>query len=173
MSHFDYFSKIPYDVKGDNNFKVFTHILKRIGILSEVKDTVVTYDFYELKIGQTPEEIALKYYEDSSLYWLIFLANDIKDRYHDWPMSEQQFERFISDKYGTNYNSVHHYEISQTSGDTNQKINIGTDNTDYPTATAVTNYEYELTVQEKRRKIRLIKREYVDQIISELEVAVE
>ena len=62
------------------------------------------------------------------------LLNDITDRYHDWPMSEAQFLQFVNEKY-SNVDAVHHYEISQSSGDTSVKINIRTDNTDYPTAT--------------------------------------
>ena len=44
----------------------------------------------------------------------------------------------------------------QQSGDTSNKINIGTSNTDYPTATAITNYEHEQEVQDAKRKIRLL-----------------
>ena len=44
----------------------------------------------------------------------------------------KQFLQFVNDKYD-NVDGTHHYEISQSSGDTSKKINIGTDNTDYPT----------------------------------------
>ena len=77
---------------------------------------------------------------------------------------------FIDDKY-TNPNGVHHYEISQTSGDTTVTIDIGTDNTDYPSATTVTNFEYEEKEQDKKRQIRIIRAQYLDQIINEFEAA--
>ena len=86
---------------------------------------------------------------------LSMLINNITDRFHDWPMTEAQFLQYVNDKY-TNVDAIHHYEISQESGNTKKKIDIGTDNTDYPTATAITNYEHEQEVQDDKRKIRLL-----------------
>ena len=94
------------------------------------------------------------------------LLNDITDRYHDWPMSEAQFLQFVNEKY-SNVDAVHHYEISQSSGDTSVKINIGTDNTDYPTATAITNFEHEQEQQDIKRKIRLLDPSFVTDFVEE------
>ena len=90
-----------------------------------------------------------------TLHWVIMLVNNVTDRYHQWPMSEAQFLQFVNDKYD-NVDDVHHYEIAQSSGDTSTKINIGTSNADYPTATAITNFEHEQEEQDKKRKIRLL-----------------
>ena len=94
------------------------------------------------------------------------LVNDITDRYHDWPMSEAQFQQYMKDKY-SDADAVHHYEISQESGDTDIKINIGTSNTDYPTATLITNYEHEQKLQDDRRKIRLLDPSFIGQFVTE------
>ena len=64
-------------------------------------------------------------------------------------------------------NAIHHYEISQESGDDTIKINIGTSNSDYPTATAVTNFDYEQEQQDAKRKIRLLDPSFVSQFVSE------
>jgi len=72
----------------------------------------------------------------------------------------------VNEKYD-NPNGVHHYEISQSSGDTSIKINIGTSNADYPTASTVTNFEYEEKEQDKIRKIRLLDPRHVAQFVDE------
>ena len=92
--------------------------------------------------------------------------NDITDRYHQWPLNHNQFIAHINDKYD-NIDATHHYEIAQTSGDTTIKINIGTDNTEHSGATAVTNYEYEVAQEDKKRKIRLLDPEYIDAFVTE------
>ena len=74
--------------------------------------------------------IADKLYNDPELHWVVLLMNDITDRYHQWPLTENQFLAHINDKYD-NVDATHHYEISQTSGDTTIKIDIGTDNSDH------------------------------------------
>ena len=64
---------------------------------------------------------------------------------------------------------MHHYEIPQTSGDTSIKIDIGTDNTDYPSATAITNFEFEQDRQDTIRRIRLLDPAYINQLVGEFE----
>ena len=89
------------------------------------------------------------------------LVNDITDRYHQWPMRYSQFLQYVNDKYD-DVNAVHHYEVTQSSGDTTTKIEVYSNSalfsgdTDfYGTATAVTNLEYEESLQDQRRKIKL------------------
>ena len=84
--------------------------------------------------------------------------------------SELLIQSFIADKY-SNIDAVHHYEVSQTSGDTSIKIDIGTDTTGYSEAdlTTVTNREFEEERQDKLRQIRLLDRAYIEQFVEEFE----
>ena len=47
------------------------------------------------------------------------------------------------------------------------KIDVGTTNADYPTATAITNFEYEEKEQDKMRNIRILDPRYVGQLVTE------
>lgn len=164
-----YFAQFPlniYDSVGDENYKLVTNLLKRVAIRSKVKVNTLFFDTYDVKEGETPEMIADKLYDDPELHWIVLMVNDITDRYHQWPKNQNQFLSHINDKY-SNISGTHHYEISQTSGDTTIKINIGTDNTDHPTATLITNYEYEQERQDTSRKIRLLSPEYVPDFVEE------
>jgi len=167
--YFEHFPTIPYDSEGNGKFKSVKNLLRRVGLASKVKANAMFFDTYDVKNGETPESIAFKLYGDSELHWIIMLMNDITDRYHDWPMSEAQFLQFVNDKY-SNPDGTHHYEISQSSGDTSKKINIGTDNTDYPTATLITNFEHEQEEQDKKRKIRLLDPSFVTDFVEEFKI---
>ena len=167
--YFKNFPTIPYDSQGNGKFKDVKNLLRRIGLRSKIKSNASLFDTYDVKNGETPESIAFKLYGDSELHWIIMLMNDITDRYHDWPMSEAQFLQFVNDKY-SNPDGTHHYEISQSSGDTSKKINIGTDNTDYPTATLITNFEHEQEEQDKKRKIRLLDPSFLEDFVEEFKL---
>jgi len=167
--YFKQFPTIPYDSHGTGKFKDVKNLLRRVAIRSKVKTNTMVYDTYDVKNGETPESIAFKLYGDAELHWVIMLVNDITDRYHDWPMSEAQFLQFVNDKYD-NVNAVHHYEIAQSSGDTSTKINIGTSNADYPTATAITNFEHEQEEQDKKRKIRLLDPSFLEDFVEEFKL---
>ena len=110
--------------------------------------------------------IADKLYGDTQLHWIVLLFNDIADRYHQWPMTTGALNKYVKDKY-TNISGIHHYEITESSGDKLQKIDVGTVNTDYPSATPITNYEYELARQDILRRIKLLDPQFVDDFVSE------
>ena len=167
--YFKQFPTIPYDSHGTGKFKDVKNLLRRVAIRSKVKTNTMVYDTYDVKNGETPESIAFKLYGDAELHWVIMLVNDITDRYHDWPMSEAQFLQFVNDKYD-NVDAVHHYEIAQSSGDTSTKINIGTSNADYPTATAITNFEHEQEQQDSKRKIRLLDPSFLEDFVEEFKL---
>ena len=166
--YFANFPVIPYDSVGNGDFKLVTNLLKRVAVRSKIKTNVLIFDTYDVKEGETPEILADKLYDDPELHWVILLVNDITDRYHQWPQNQNQFLACINDKY-SNVDATHHYEISQVSGDTTIKIDIGTDNTDYPTASVITNFEYEEGLQDKKRKIRLLDPAYVEDFVAEFE----
>ncbi len=173
--YFASFPKIYYDSKGQGNPKVVTNLLRRVAIRTKVKSNAMLYDTYDVKNGDTPESIADKLYDDPELHWVVLMINDITDRYHQWPMYEQQFNTYVNEKYD-NPDGVHHYEISQTSGDTSTKIEVYnnsalyTGDTDfYSNATTITNIEYEENRQDELRKIRLLDPQYVGQFVEEYE----
>ena len=164
--YFSEFPTIPYDAEGNGKFKDVKNLLRRVGIRAKVKSNTMLYDTYDVKNGETPESIAFKLYDNAELHWVVMLVNDITDRFHDWPLTEAQFLQFINEKY-SNPNAIHHYEIPQTSGDTSIKIDIGADNTNYPSATLITNYEYEQEQQDTKRKIRLLDPSYIGDFVEE------
>ena len=166
------FPYIIYDSVGNGEFKIVTNLLRRVAIRSKIKVNTLFFDTYDVKEGETPEMIAHKLYGDSELHWIVLLVNNVTERYHQWPKNNNQFLAYINDKY-SNVDATHHYEISQTSGDTTIKIDIGTDNTDYPAASIVTNAEYEESLEDEKRKIRLLEPSYVGLFVDEFNSLME
>lgn len=160
-----YFSKFPtinYDVKGDGQLFTMTNLMRRVKFTEIAKNNLVNFDYYDVQDGDTPEMVAYYYYQDVELHWLVLLANDITDVYAQWPMSVPRFEQYVYDKYA-DVNAIHHYEIYQTSGNTEEIIEIP-NNVGYPNATAITNYVYEENLQKQRSRIRLLRTNFVDKI---------
>tara|TARA_A100001011_G_scaffold173722_1_gene182414 strand:- start:2247 stop:2774 length:528 start_codon:yes stop_codon:yes gene_type:complete len=166
--YFEKFPVIPYDAEGTYDFKDVTNLLRRVALRANVRTNALLYDTYDVRDGETPESIADKLYGDTNLHYIVMLVNNITDRYHDWPMNGAQFLHYINEKY-SDPDAVHHYEIEQTSGDTSIKIDIGTDNTNYSSATAITNFDYEQKLQDEKRKIRLLDPQYASQFVEEFE----
>ena len=166
--YFNSFPIIPYDSKGDLQFKDVTNLLRRVGMRTKLKTSTFLYDTYNVKEGETPEMIAHKLYGDSQLHWVILLVNEITDRYHQCPMTGGQFLDYLNDKY-SNPDGIHHYETTQTSGDTKVKVEVfnEVDDDAYTGLTPITNREFEEQEQDKRRKIRLLDPSFVEQFVDE------
>ena len=163
-----YFTKFPnmlYDIRGDGNDKLVTNLLKRVKVREKIRDNLALYDKYDVESGETPETVSYKVYGTVDYYWVILMINDIKDRYYDWPLSYQQFEDYVKNKY-TNPGGIHHYEIDQSSGKTTPngpgdytyKIEV---NSDTAGAQSVSNYEYELRLQDEKRQIKILNPKYL------------
>jgi|TARA_B110000908_G_scaffold157488_1_gene197671 hypothetical protein len=173
--YFNSFPKIPYDSTGTGQFKDVTNLLRRVAIRTKARTNALLFDTYDVKEGESPESIADKLYGDSELHWVIMLINNITDRYHQWPLSSGQFLNYINDKYD-NVDAVHHYEIAQSSGNTDIKIEVYEnsalytgDSDFYASATLVTNRNYEDAKQDEIRKIRLLDPKYIEDFVDEFQ----
>ena len=168
-----YFSKFPltvYDVKGNGNYTLLPDILRRVKIRAGIASSRLVFDKYNVKEGEKPEDVAFKYYGDAEYHWVVLMVNNITDRYYQWPMTQPDFEEFLADKYGAgNEDSVHHYELAQTSGKTtsSDESHMLEVNSDTSGATTITNRQFEERVQNDIRQIRLLDNKYLDAFVEE------
>ncbi len=166
MSYFSHFSTIMYDPAGDGSAKVATDILSRVRVRTNMKKEIVMLDQYDVQENETPEILADRHHGSPHYHWIIMLLNEISDVNHDWVKSTRQLQKYLTTKYtDTQLTEAHHYEISQTSGDTTIKIEV--ENTTYPSATTVTNYEYEVALNESKRRIDLLRNDYLGMFVDE------
>lgn len=157
-----YFSRFPKLAVNDASL---TDITRRI-ILSRVsKEMIVAYEKHQILDGETPELIAANYYGDPGYHWLILIANDIINPFFDWPLTQNELLDFVTAKY-TDPNAVHHYVASSFSTDLPQGTIV---DENYPQKQGITNFEYEEALNETRREIRVIKKEFLTGLVNEFE----
>ena len=162
-----YFYKFPtidYDVNGDGVKQTVTDILTRIAVRQSVRDNFALSSKVDIMDWDTPESLSYDTYGYSEYHWVIMMMNKYYDRYYEWPMSHRNLQRYIVDKY-SNPNGIHHYEISQKSGNTTKKIRVET--ADEPTATTITNIEYEETENDKRKQILVLDKGFLGAFLSD------
>jgi len=168
-----YFNKFPlmaYDMKNNGNYKLLPDIMRRVKLRSGIAAGRYLFDNYNVITGDKPEDIAFKYYGDAEYHWVILLTNNITDRFYQWPLTQPQFDAFLTDKYGKgSEDAIHHYELAQTSGATTSRddshmleVNSDTDN-----ATSISNRQHEERIQDKNRQIRLLDKRYLSQFVEE------
>ena len=189
-----YFDTLPKIVVTQNNVsKLYTNLLARSNIIQSLINDPLLYYSYDIKDSDTPEIIAHKYYNDINRFWIVLFANQIFDPQWEWPLTNVVFNQYLLNKYTeTQLGEAHHYEkiIEQTDVSTNTvtKNTIIIDENTYNTVVtgistytlptgvvslktsvrAVDYYTYELELNESKRNIQLLNKDYVNEFEVEL-----
>ena len=109
--YFNYFPKLVYSSNGTST--IITDLMTRPALIQDILNNSSLYYEYDIQEGDTAEMIASKYYGDPELHWIVLITNQITDPFYDWPLSYQQFIKFIKSKYGSQAEAmltIHHYE---------------------------------------------------------------
>ena len=184
---FDYVSRLP-NAKISDYIRV-KNFFRRASLREDIYQNLTFFTKYPIEGDDRPDNVAQKVYENPSLDWLILLANNITHIPSEWPMSQIDFDEFLLQKYGdyTTLNEVHHYETIEVK-DKNDVIivpaglEVNSDFTqsyyDYYDAEMktksnitrpVTNYQYEEKLENKKREIFILKQEYLNVILDDLD----
>ena len=154
--YFTKFNKLQYSLDNGKSYQIVTDILTRVAFRENIVSNDALYDLYDVQDGQTPEILAAQYYGNSNYHWIILLTNEVIDPIVDWVMTQAQLTEYCTTKY-TNIYATHHYENADG-------IVV---NSTSPFAASISNYDYENTENEKKRRIKLIKKELIAEVVSE------
>ena len=116
---FDYVSRLP-DAKISDYITV-KNFFKRGFLREDIFQELSFFTKYKIKGNDRPDNVAWNFYQESGLDWLVLTCNNIVNIQTEWPMRQEDFDRFLLDKYETyeKLNEIHHYEtieIKNTDG---------------------------------------------------------
>ena len=180
----NYFRNLPrvgYDINGTgkNSFLSVTNIMKRVKFKPSVLEDISNYYPYFVKEGERPDIISHAQYGTIGYAYLIMLINDIQDPNFDWPLSSQIFEKFIINKYGSvtlaiagikHYYQIVRAEVARTgTSERVPEVKFAVDETTYDALdsadrSTLTDYDYEVELNDAKREIRLINPAFVQDI---------
>jgi len=190
LPDFDYVSRLPDAKIGD--YTIVKNLFKKGKIREDIFQNLAFFTKYQIKGNDRPDNVAFEVYQDSSLDWLVLICNNVINVQTEWPLPQNDFDRFVLDKYGdydTLYNGIHHYEtqeIKNSQGVTmvpeglqvqsdfsisfydffiDQQIDIGPTTAVLP----ITNYEYEEKIENNKRNIFILKQNYLGIILNDME----
>jgi len=190
IDFFSEFPKIGYSLDDNATQQVVVDILKRVIIQKEYQENAAYYEEYDIKHGETPEEISFRFYGTASLHWIILMVNNIIDPRFEWPMSEENLVKQVESKYGGENNiftlnrakdakgyQVETFFILSEESTHKEPIRLLYEGLEDSINTPViyqqsetiadfeSNYEVESQKNEKLRSIKIIKPEIVQDIV--------
>tara|TARA_S200000501_G_scaffold349445_1_gene365539 strand:- start:1423 stop:2094 length:672 start_codon:yes stop_codon:yes gene_type:complete len=186
---FEYVSRLP-DAKISDYIAV-KNLFKKGELRPDIFQDLATFQKYQIKGDDRPDNVAQDFYQDSSLDWLVLTCNNVVNIQTEWPLTQRDFDRFLLDKYGTyaDLESIHHYETVELKNSKGvvmlekglevesdfsfsyydwwlkeQKTIISAN-----AVTSVTNYQYEEKIEDDKRNIFLLKTRYLGLVMDDME----
>lgn len=95
MKYFDKLPLITYDGQSSRN------ILSRAQLTPETRSNAAVFYPYTMDSSDRADTLSHMYYDNSDYMWLIWMANNVIDPYHDMPLSEDDLNSFMVKKYGS------------------------------------------------------------------------
>ena len=180
-NYFRNLPKIKYDINGaePNKFLNVTNIMKRMSFKPSVIEDITSYYPYRVKDGERPDILSFQQYGSVAYAYLIMLVNDIYDPLFDWPLSSQQFEKYLVNKYGSVSSSMgttkYYYQIIRAEvarTGTSERIpavKFIVDQTTYDALdtgdrSTQSQYEWEDELNDNKRDIKLIDASLIQDI---------
>ncbi len=179
---FNYVSRL----EGQKNISEYIRVknlFKRVKIREDLFNELSYFTKYKIIGDERPDQVAYKIYGTQDYDWIVLLSNNILNVQSEWPLSDESFNNYMIDKYGSedNFYTVRHYVTKEIKDSIGRIIvrpglevpsdysisyydsGVQIETTD--TTVAVTNYEYESNIQDEVRNIYLIKPNYLNLVI--------
>ena len=191
MKYFESTPRISVTDKYGNSV-IYRNIMARLSIIPAVLKNPLLYYEYDVQEGDTPEIVAYKYYGDVNRYWIVLFSNQMMDPQWDWPLDYRNLVSYIEDKYGNpegihsyqkiitltnllnNTTTVNTYTISQAEYNSTieetKTFEMSSGDVIYQVEKkSLSNYQYEVELNDTKRSIKLLNRDYASQLEQEFQ----
>ena len=178
------------DGKSDGDYSITKNFFKRAKLREDIFQDLAFFTKYSVLGDDRPDNVADLIYGDASLDWVVLIANNIVNIQSEWPMSQGDFNTYVTEKYAdeeTLYSGIHHYEANEVKTSdgsiiiaSGTRVSVGQsvsyfDNlseqqivrTDI--ASPITNYMHEDKLNNDKRNIFVLKPIYLNILFDDLE----
>ena len=179
-----YQSFLP-DKKSSQDYTEVKNLFRRTKLRDDLQNIFTLFDKYEIPDEFRPENVAEDFYGNDELDWVVLTTAGIVNVRNEWPLNNRDIFNYSFEKYGDNLNATRFFEtkeIKNSSGsiilekgkvvdsdfvfkyyDTTGIVEVKGTNV----RTGVSNYDYEVRLNEEKRSIFVLKPEYLQQFLSD------
>ena len=161
---------------------IVKNIFKRSKLRTDIDQAITAFNYYYVEQGMRPDMVAKDLYDDPELDWVILTTNNIINVRDQWPLEHNDLYSYMLEKYGSD-EKIAEAEIYET-----RKILDEYDRVVMPAGlqvdknfsfqylnfsgqvikvlssqvvAPVTNYQYEVRLNDEKRRIRVLKPQFV------------
>ena len=158
------------------------NIFRRAKLRDDLQNNFTIFNKYEIPMGARPDTVAENLYGSSQFDWVVLTVAGILNVRNEWPLSDRDIYDYSFDKYGESLNSVKFFETKEVKDVDGRLVlpkgkvvdsNFTIPKPGEPTATlnpvtGISNYEYEVRLNEEKRNIFVLREEYLQEFLSDM-----
>lgn len=186
MSYFRTLPNLEYqsflsDRKSSDEYLTVKNLFRRVKLRDDLQNVFTIFNKYQIVDGARPDTVAEELYGSAQYDWVVLVTAGITRVRDQWPLSDAQVYDYAESIYGVNLNSIHHYETTEVKDSQNRLILPAGKVVDFDftipkpgdtTATlnpvvGISNYEYEVLKNNKKRTIYVLKPVYLQQVLND------
>ncbi len=116
-------SRFP-NQSSNQDYTTIKNIWRRPKLRQDIANAITAFNYYQIKDGERPDQIAEKVYGDPELDWVILITNNIINLNEEWPLDNNSFYNYLIEKYGTEekLQEIHHTETVEQRDEFNRVV---------------------------------------------------
>ncbi len=165
--------------KSSDDYILIKNLFRRVKLRDDLQNVFTVFDKYQIVDGARPDTVAEEVYGSSQYDWVVIIGAGITRIRDEWPLSDKEIYDYSVELYGNNLNSIHHYETTEVKDSKGRLIlpagkivdsNFTISDPEVPTTllnpvVGISNYEYEVLKNNKKRSIYILKPKYLQQVL--------
>ena len=187
MSYFRELPDLEYqspfeDRNSSDTYVRAKNLFRRVKLRDDLQNVFTLFDKYQIQDGARPDTVAEELYGKSDLDWVVLLTAGIVNVRNEWPLSDRDIYNYAEEIYGTQLNAVNNYETREVK-DSQGRLILPAGKVVDPTFTipdpnnyritlnpvvGISNYEYEVRKNDKKRSIYILKKGYLQQYLNDI-----
>jgi len=173
------------DKKSSQDYLLVKNLFRRVKLRDDLQNVFTLFNKYEIVDGTRPELVAEELYGDPELDWVVLISAGITNIRDEWPLSLNQLYNYAEQKYGVDgLTQIKFYETLEIKDSRNRLVMpagkvVDSDFTvsfydekedrmvTRNSVVAVSNYEYETRLNDKKSLIYVLKPAYLQQFLND------
>ena len=164
------------------DFVEVKNVFRRAKLRDDLQNNFTVFEKYEIPMGLRPDTVAEELYGSDELDWVVLTVAGIINIRNEWPLSDRDVYDYSLEKYGESLNSVKFFETTEVKDSNGRLIlpkgkvvdsNFTIPKPGEPTVTlnpvtGISNYEYEVRLNEEKRNIFVLREEYLQEFLNDM-----
>ena len=186
MSYFRELPNLEYQSflsssSGSDEYLLVKNVFRRVKLRDDLKNVFTIFNKYQIQDGARPDTVAEEVYGSAQYDWVVLVGAGIVNIRNEWPLSDRDIYQYAEEIYGNDLNAIHHYETTEVKDSKGRLIlpagkvvdstfTIPDPNISIQTlnpVVGISNYEYEVRKNNKKRDIYVLKPAYLQQVIND------